>query len=309
PLGADVKTAVYRVISAGEESHFLKLRKANFAASAVSVPRHLYDSGLRQIIPPLRTRDGRLWAALGDYACILYPYVDGRDGFSQALSDDQWRIFGAALRAVHGLDLPAALREALPVEDWSPRWREAVRGFQAQAGRGGFSDPLAARMAAYMRARRVEIDNMIERAERLAAALRDRPPAHVLCHADVHAGNLLLAADGALYIVDWDDPILAPKERDLMFVGGGIGGIWQDERESALFYQGYGAARLDLTALAYYRYERIIADIAAYCEQILLVRGGQDDRERGYGYFTSNFDPGGVLDIARQTDRMALSSR
>lgn len=93
-----------------------------------------------------------------------------------------------------------------------------------------------------------------------------------------------------------------------MSVGGGIGGIWKDERESALFYQGYGAARPDLTALAYYRYERIVADIAAYCEQILLVRGGQGDREQGYGYFTGNFDPGGVLEVTRQTDRMVFSS-
>ncbi len=32
---------------------------------------------------------------------------------------------------------------------------------------------------------------------------------------------MLIDANDALYIVDWDNPILAPKERDLMFIGGG----------------------------------------------------------------------------------------
>ena len=39
----------------------------------------------------------------------------------------------------------------------------------------------------------------------------------------VHAGNVLLGDNDKLAIVDWDNPIMAPKERDLMFVGGGIG--------------------------------------------------------------------------------------
>jgi spectinomycin phosphotransferase len=40
-----------------------------------------------------------------------------------------------------------------------------------------------------------------------------------------HAGNVVVGADNELTIVDWDEPILAPKERDLMFIGGGVDGI------------------------------------------------------------------------------------
>jgi spectinomycin phosphotransferase len=87
---------------------------------------------------------------------------------------------------------------------------------------------------------------------------RSRPLEPVLCHSDIHAGNLLLTSDGDLYIVDWDNPILALKERDLMFIGGGVAGIWNKAREEALFYQGYGSSDINLIALTYYRYERII---------------------------------------------------
>ena len=49
----------------------------------------------------------------------------------------------------------------------------------------------------------------------------------------------------------------------------------------ALFYQGYGQAAVDQTVLAYYRYERIVQDIAAYCQQLLLTdEGGADPGPR-----------------------------
>jgi len=64
----------------------------------------------------------------------------------------------------------------------------------------------------------------------------------ILCHADIHAWNLLIDVNGRLYIVDWDTLIFAPKERDLMFVGAGLGGNGHSlQEEETLFYQGYGS--------------------------------------------------------------------
>ena len=98
-------------------------------------------------------------------------------------------------------------------------------------------------------------------------ALQASPLEFVLSHADMRAGNLLIGAEcsGAeysVYIVDWDNPALAPREQDLGLVGGCD--IWNDPRQAALFYQGYGPAQIDPMALAYYRYERIIQDIALF---------------------------------------------
>jgi spectinomycin phosphotransferase len=104
--------------------------------------------------------------------------------------------------------------------------------------------------------------------------------------------------------VDWDNPLLAPKERDLMFIGGGIDQIWQSEREETIFYDGYGQTAINLSALAYYRYERIIEDLAVIGEQLLLSEEGGADRERSYGWFTSNFEPGSTIEIAQKTDKL-----
>lgn len=124
-----------------------------------------------------------------------------------------------------------------------------------------------------------------------------------VCHSDLHAGNILIDANDALYIVDWDNPILAPKERDLMFVGGGLGGGGRTAQEEEIpFYQGYGQTHIDSVAMAYYRYERIVQDMAVYCEQLLLSDEGGEDREQSLRYFKTNFLPGSTIEIAYQSE-------
>jgi spectinomycin phosphotransferase len=102
--------------------------------------------------------------------------------------------------------------------------------------------------------------------------------------------------------VDWDNPILAPQERDLMFMGAGIGHALPGGREEVLFFQGYGHVEVDRMALAYYRYERIIQDIAAFCKQLFLTVEGGDDREQAYQYFIGQFLPNHEVEIANKTD-------
>ena len=175
-----------------------------------------------------------------------------------------------------------------------------VKRFQAQVEEINFKDPVAAKLAAFMKAKRDEIDQVVRRAEELAVGLQTGSPAFVLCHADLHPGNLLIAEDSALYIVDWDAPLLAPKERDLALVGGC--NTWNDDQRVALFYQGYGPVEVNRAAMAYYRYERVLQDIAAFCEQLLLTDIGGEDREQSYCYFASNFLPGQEIELARQAD-------
>jgi spectinomycin phosphotransferase len=301
PIGADVNTAVYRVDTPDKMSYFLKLRKGPFADVTVTLPHYLKTLGLRQIIAPLPAHAGGLWGSLDVYKMMLYPFIEGKNAYEQAPSDRQWVSFGAVLQKIHTIQLPPALSGQIPRESFSPRWREEVKTFQAQAGQIVFNDPTAAKMAAFMTARRDEIDALVARADQLGIELLARSPQMVLCHSDIHAGNLHLCADDTLYIVDWDAPIFSPKEHDLDLVGGSW--TWRSPRQEALFYQGYGKVEIDLAALEYYRCERIILDIVEYCEQMFLSDAGGEDREQGYQYFTSNFLPDHEIELAFATGK------
>jgi spectinomycin phosphotransferase len=114
-----------------------------------------------------------------------------------------------------------------------------------------------------------------------------------------------VSSEGDLHLVDWDTVILAPKERDLMFVGGGVAGVWNDPHEAHLFYSGYGPCTVDPLALAYYRCERIVQDIAVTCTQLLESTTGGEGRAQFLADLTSQFDRGNVIEIAWRTVRDA----
>ena len=306
PLGNDRNTAVYRVVADDGTPYFLKLRGGLFEEATVTIPRLLSDRGIAQIIPPIPTSNGHLWTRMAAFAVILYPYVAGRNGYETPLSEHQWAKLGLALKSLHAMVVPEAFKEQIPRETYAAYWRDLVRGFQVRAEEAAFPEPVAARLTAFLRSKHGVISDLIWRAERLAGVLRVRSLEYVLCHADIHAWNVLIDANDALYIVDWDTLILAPKERDLMFVGGGVGGIWNSTREEALFYRGYGQTAIDPMALAYYRYERIVEDIAAFCEEILLADDGGNDREKELRSLISQFLPNDVVEIAYASDRSGL---
>lgn len=308
PLGY-VNSAVYRVAADTGISYFLKLRRGDVNPVAVALPAFLHAQGIRQVMAPIATTSGTLWARAQGFAWILYPFFAGKTGFDAALSKTHWIALGQSLNALHTTVLPADLAARVPREAYSPRWRERVKLFHQQVEQERFADPIAARFTAFWLTQRDEIRRMVARAEQLARALWQRAADFVVCHADLHGRNVLVRADDELAIVDWDEPILAPKERDLMFIGGGVGGIWNSEEDARWFYQGYGQTEIDLVALSYYRYERILVDIAEDAELIFGMHGSVDDRLKALQW-SNQFLPNNVVDIAHRTyHRLTESAR
>jgi spectinomycin phosphotransferase len=306
PLGW-VNNAVYRAVAERGAVYFLKLRRGGFDETAVAVPAFLHAHGICQVMAPIATRSNALWIHAHGFDWILYPFFAGATGFATPLSTPQWVAFGETIKAIHTTRVPAALAERMPRETFAPRWRTLVRAFHNQAAQEQYADPIAARLAAFWRTKHDEIAQIVERAEQLAHVLQLRAFEFVVCHADLHAGNLLVGAHDELTIVDWDEPILAPKERDLMFIGGGVGGIWNTEQETHAFYQGYGPTEVDLVVLSYYRYERIVVDIAERAVQIFELQGSVEEREKGLRLI-EQFLPNNVVDIAHRTYQQLVES-
>ncbi|HRE32624.1 MAG TPA: aminoglycoside phosphotransferase family protein [Candidatus Berkiella sp.] len=304
PLGADPNTAVYQVITNNKKHYFLKLRFGELNEAAVRIPKYLADLGFEQVISPLATISGELWANLAPFKVILSPFVEGLNAIERNLTDKQWIEFGTTLKKFHTTVIPTSIRNNIPKEVYSPSWRKIVKAFLARIEVEVFQDPVAIKMALYLKSKSEEILKLIERTENLARMLQNQPLQYILCHADIHGWNLLIANTGKLYIVDWDTLLFAPKERDLMFIGAGLGDSGQmPHDEEALFYQGYGETNINRLAIAYYRYERIIEDIGVYCEQIFLSNEGGEDRLQSFKYLQSHFQPNGTLERAYQADK------
>lgn len=302
PVGADINASVYKVEAVDQKTYFVKLRRGHSHDVSIAILDLLQKSGIQQLILPIKTENGNQIAQFGDFTLIVYPFVQGQDGFSRPLTDEQWIALGVALRQVHEVDVPDDLRAHLRQEDFSPKARDFVRSLYTHTGPWPIRDEVALNFWEFLQKNRLVIQRVIDRLEQLGSKMRAQPLKFVLCHADIHGGNILVDDQDAFYIVDWDDPILAPKERDLMFIGGGVGNVWNKPHEEKLFYQGYGETNVDGTLLAHYRYERILVDIAEYSQELLFKPTEGKNRIEMYKQFTDCFAPNGVVDIAFKTD-------
>jgi spectinomycin phosphotransferase len=228
------------------------------------------------------------------------------------LSDLEWIAYGSFLRRLHDSEPPPEIAGALPREDFLPRATHAIREldqlFRGAPVSNGPGDSVREAVEDLWRARSGDIAQLAEGADALGATLRERDlgagdsPAVVVCHADVHTHNVLVTPAGGLRVIDWDDAMLAPPERDLMFIVGSTMGLPIGERELRLFAQGYGPLEVDALTLAFYRFDWVVQDIAGYASEALDARASPASRERALAIFRAQFEPGADVEAVLAAD-------
>ena len=299
--GEDIAAWVYRVktVHAGPP-YLVKVRGADGSRdAAAAVSRHLADQGLPHVVAPIRSTAGAL--AIGEAALSLtvYPFVEGRTGVEAGLGERHWIALGDLARRLHATVLPPELSDQLPTETYRPAELDTIRRVDGAVLAGDFGSRVAEEVAAFWRAHRDEILAIVERTAELGPQVERLSLPLVLCHADLHTWNVLIDGDGELWLIDWDEVVLAPKERDLMFVVGSIGAGLVEPHETALFFEGYGDAVVDPLALSYYRHAWAVQDIGGYGGQVFLVPSlGDEARSHAARILLGLFEPGGIVELA-----------
>ena len=275
PLGLDTRAGVFRVEDKMGTPFLVKVKSGALYKPGRLVPRYLHDQGIAAVVAPLPTRHNALWTQLGDWTVTLYPFIEGDRGWTPPLTDTHWRSVGATLKQIHRVKLPpegmpSLRQEAFDTTDYA-QWVRKCDAHRSQAK--------GARAAEWMlRATWLEnqqaIHAMLAAMATLAGSLRRRSGPHVICHADLHPSNMIRDDAGRVFVIDWDDVMLAPKERDLLFVADAPADGASD-MDVPPFFQGYGPAEIDWVALTYFRWERIVQDVIECARDVLF----RDDLE------------------------------
>jgi len=315
-LGNDANAWTFRAWADGEiapEGLFLKVRRA-IDPARLALAAYLFEHGIPEVIAPVRALDGRRAVDLDDLVLIAYPFVEGVPGIDVGLTDLEWVAYGSFLRRLHDSKPPPEIAGALPREDFVPRATHAIREldelFRGAPGSNGPGDSVDAAVEDLWRARSGEIAQLAEETDALGATLRERDlgagdsPAFVVCHADVHTHNVLVTPEGSLRVIDWDDAMLAPRERDLMFIVGSTMGLPIGERELRLFTKGYGPLEVDALRLAFYRFDWVVQDIVGYAREALNAGASPTSRERALGIFRAQFEPGADVEAVLADPRI-----
>jgi spectinomycin phosphotransferase len=270
PLGHDYDAGIYRVESGQGTAYALKVTSRPLYEPRCLVPRYLNGQGIASAVAPIPNRSSALWISLSDWTVIVYPWISGESSLT-GITDEQWKQVGSIFQRIHQVMLPPGGFASLRKETFDPteyvRWVRAFETQHAHAPGGGASQRA---LRSSWAANRPTIHTVVTSLETLAAVLQSRPSPYVICHADLHARNLIRDRAGQVFVIDWDGVMLAPKERDFIFVRPPY---------ADAFFQGYGQAEIDWVALTYFLWERVIQDLIE-CTRNVCFRDdwGEDSR-------------------------------
>ncbi|MCY3865954.1 MAG: aminoglycoside phosphotransferase family protein [Chloroflexi bacterium] len=310
PIGNDARAWSFRVKAASGD-YFLKLRLGPVNRASLLVPRYLQNGGLENVAAPMCQESGQLHAWMignedtADYALMLYPYIEGESDWNMSLTAAQWRDWGRIMRSIHDAAVSRELADEVPHEVFALKWLDKIELVEAILTNGNYEGAVAETVARIWRDNADVIDLCRRRYLELGARMAEQSAEFVICHADIHPANIIIDHTGALHIVDWDEALLAPKERDLMF--------FIDDGRSAdttdAFLAGYGDHAVNLQALAYYKYDWLIQELGDYGERVFLADDlTRDDLALAQREFARLFAPDDVIDRAHRAYVNLLSS-
>lgn len=253
PVGLDYQAAVYRVVSEQGDVVLLKITSRPLYEARYLVPRYLNDQGIASVVAPVPTSSGELWVELAGWTAIVYPWIAG-DSSLAGMTQEHWQRLGGICAQIHRVPIPAELAGLLRRETFdAAAYVRSIQAFERQHLRAQPGESPARRaLRADWLAHRATIHTAGATLVKLAGVLQREAGPCVCCHADLHPANLIRAADGRVFVIDWDDVMLAPRERDCIFL---------KEPGTQAFWEGYGQTQIDWVALTYYRWERVVQDI------------------------------------------------
>ncbi len=304
--GADAAAQVWRLQDEDGGQYAVKWRRGG-SVGGLLVADHLAGQGIQGVPAPLRSSSGGLWSDCAGGRISIVTWAPGRRALDGTMTLEHWTTFGRLVASIHSVVVPQRIQALLPLEPGShDSIAQVVRDVgQRLAVSGRSAGPLVAGLGGLWEAASVE--RLLVATDRLARHLDDDPAPAVLCHGDAHLGNVQVGDAARVWLLDWDDAVLAPRERDLLFVEHGVLAFAPVSAEqTAAFYRGYGDLAVDPKRLAYHRAVRALDDLGSWSADVLDAAQPAADRARALEIVTGLWSASGLVRVALDSARAAL---
>lgn len=231
------------IVSTSKDKYFLKVFKNNryFVNVLQSLPvlKELKELGITYINSPIPTQRGDLYIKNEDRYYILFNFIEGKNTWDY----DKHGVYEHLIQIHKSTD---EIRSSVKREDFRIEYAEVFEEKSLQYK----NIPL---IATYLD----EILKHWESFKELSRILQERSFNMYITHGDAF-GNIIKDKND-LYIIDWDDLLLAPIERDLWF-------FYENERIAGLYKEEFPGFNIDKDLLLYYIYKRFFDDLLGFFE-------------------------------------------
>ncbi|MEO0392688.1 MAG: phosphotransferase [Pseudomonadota bacterium] len=179
---------------------------------ALPLVAYLHHQGIERICRPIATRDQALSITVGDRLVVLHTYIDG----AVQSYDYDVRAYGQLVAQIHGLATPeqgdTSHREDFTFpygEYWDERFEQPLRHVT--------NTPIDQAFQRVLRRHEDQIRRFKIRFEALAVSAAEKQAPLVITHGD-GPGNVLMRAPQDIYLIDWDEAMVTPAERDIWMI-------------------------------------------------------------------------------------------
>lgn len=178
--------------------------------SAAHSLRHAH--GIAGVVAPLPASTGAFTFDIAGRRAALFPYIPGPTSDDQPLTQAQAAEFGRVLAAVHAVDSSTL---SLPVEQYATGAADDAEAvLLALPDALESPNPFRRAMAELLLPVRDGLYARVTGFRAAADVMRSRPAPLVVCHGDPTDDNIVIGE--RVFLLDWDDMRLGPKEIDLM---------------------------------------------------------------------------------------------
>src|SRR2546427_1008327 len=208
----------YIIESSNHKSFFLKIYwDDKIPDSAFRFADDLFaEAGIVNIAHPIPTSHGQMRIHIRDFQIALFDWTSGKTAQEHKLTDTQLERLGELFAKIHQSkttigEYPARENFAIPFKD------RFLSIFDNMSHISGMSTKYRTRLKLFLEPHRQKFMRELETLEKLQHKVRTMNLEFVNCHGEPSPGNVLSSSNGEIYLLDWDDPIFAPKEKDLLF--------------------------------------------------------------------------------------------
>jgi len=214
---------------------------------------NIHELGFKRINHPILTSSQKLYLMHGDTLIVLFNYIDA----TQSYTYDDF-VFGEVLAKIH--DLTDRLTVSVSKESFEFKHKGVFENEMTNIVNSNDKDEVVVDLKSLLSKKQNEILKFFDNFLRIAEKCRKQKWHMVITHGDA-PGNILVKSPKDFYIIDWDDILLAPAERDLWFLA-----------EKEKFMDGYKSIspkfQMNKDVVNYYIYSRYFNDLIEYWREI-----------------------------------------
>lgn len=231
------------------------------------------ECDIENIIHPIKTANDEVYFSIKGFKLVLFNFIEGKTIKEWSLDETELESLGKLLAKVHKSH--EIIGHFDKKEEFNIPYKEGVlKIYQNIDSLKDLNEPQREAKKIYSQFKHKFLSEL-QSLEELAQKLKNESLEFVNCHGEPSPRNIMISTDGQIYLIDWDFPFFAPKEKDLMF--------FEDKHE---VLEGYKKvvpnARINEDVKGYYQLLWNVQEIEDWGTRLLLEKHSLDEDQHNF---------------------------